>query len=218
MGRVRAPLLAWAPAAILAAGALLTLGSSTQPGLALRVPLGAAVPDQIAGYKGVDLALSAEERQVAGVADYLLRSYAAAASGPGPAGFSLYVGYYDRQTEGHTIHSPKNCLPGAGWEPLRSQTALIPAPGGPVTVNRYLLHNGSQRALVLYWYQGRGRIASNEYLVKWDLLRDSALRRRSDEALTRLVFPVTDSEDLTFSSAVQVARVIIPALARALPS
>ena len=215
---MREPRLAWAPACILAAGALLTFGSNTQPGVALRVPLGAAVPDQIAGYTGLDLSLSAAERHVAGVTGYLLRSYVASAGDRGPTSFSLYVGYYDRQSQGHTIHSPKNCLPGAGWEPLTSQTVLIPAPGGPVTVNRYLLHNGSQQALVLYWYQGRGRITANEYVVKWHLLRDSALRRRSDEALVRLVFPVAVSEDQTFARAAEVARILIPALERALPS
>jgi len=218
VGRVRAPLLAWGPAGILTAGALLTLGSNAQRGLALRVPLGSAIPDQIAGYSGVEGSLSAEERQVAGVTDYLVRSYVAPTGGPGATAFSLYIGYYDRQTQGHTIHSPKNCLPGAGWEPLASQTALIPAPGGPVTVNRYLVQNGSQQALVLYWYQGRGRIAASEYVVKWHLLRDSALRRRSDEALVRLVFPIADSPDHTFASAAQVAQVIIPALERALPT
>ena len=27
----------------------------------------------------------------------------------------LYVGYYQSQREGDLIHSPKNCMPGAGW-------------------------------------------------------------------------------------------------------
>lgn len=215
---MRAPLVAWAPPAILAAGVLLTLGSSTHPGRALRLPLSSAIPDQIAGYTAMDRSLSAAERHVAGVTDYLLRSYVTSTSGGDPTAFSLYIGYYDRQSQGHTIHSPKNCLPGAGWEPVASQPALIPTPAGPVSVNRYLLRNGSQQALVLYWYQGRGRIIANEYAVKWHLLRDSALRRRSDEALVRLVFPVTLSADHTFASAIPFARMIIPALDRALPS
>lgn len=215
---MRAPLVAWAPAAILAAGVLLTLGSSTHPGRALRLPLSSAIPDEIAGYTAMDRSLSAAERHFAGVTDYLLRNYVAPTSGGDPTTFTLYIGYYDRQSQGHTIHSPRNCLPGAGWEPVMSQPALIPTPRGPVTVNRYLLHNGSQQALVLYWYQGRGRVTANEYAVKWHLLRDSALRRRSDEALVRLVFPVSVSSDLTFATAVPLARIIIPALERALPS
>ncbi len=213
---MRGPLLPWAPAGVLAFGAVMTLSSNAQRGLPLRSPLGSAIPVQIAGYGGRDLSLSAEERRLAGVTSYLLRAYLAPDTALHPSSFSLYVGYYDRQTEGQTIHSPKNCLPGDGWEPLTSGTAFIPASGGPVSVNRYIIQNGSQRALVLYWYQGRGRVVANEYAVKWDLLRDSALRRRSDEALVRLVFPVTDSEDRAFATAVRVARAIAAALNQAL--
>ena len=59
-----------------------------------------------------------------------------------------------------------------------------------VRVNQYLLQRGEDQALVLYWYQGRGRVEANEYRVKWDLLRDAALHRRSDEALVRIIVPI----------------------------
>ena len=132
--------------------------------------------------------------------------------------FTLYVGYYDRQTQGKTIHSPKNCLPGSGWEPLTSRAAEIATAQGPVRVNRYLIQKGSQQALVLYWYQGRGRVAANEYGVKWDLLRDAALRRRSEEALVRIVVPVTTSEAAAFDVATGMGRRIVPAVFAALPT
>ena len=130
---------------------------------------------------------------------------------------SLYIGYYDRQLRGKTIHSPKNCLPGAGWEALASQVVEISTPLGSVTVNRYLLQKENQQALVLYWYQGRGRIQANEYLVKWDLLRDSALRRRSDEALVRIVVPISSDEEAAFALAAEAAGQIVAALPEALP-
>ena len=79
------------------------------------------------------------------------------------------------------------------------------------------VHREDQRLLVLYWYQGRGRIKSNEYLVKWDLLRDSALRQRSDEALVRIVVPVTKSEEEAFQTAARVADAVATNLAEALP-
>ena len=59
--------------------------------------------------------------------------------------------------------------------------------------------------LVLYWYQGRGRIQANEHLVKWDLSRDSALRQRSEEALVRIVAPITESEEDAYAVAARVA-------------
>jgi EpsI family protein len=132
--------------------------------------------------------------------------------------FSLYVGYYESQTRGKTIHSPKNCLPGAGWEPLEAGTLPLEIGGESVIVNRYILQNEAVRSLVLYWYQGRGRIASSEYRVKLHLLLDSALRRRSDEALVRIVVPVAGEDvDSALRTASEAAQVIIPALEQALP-
>ena len=84
-------------------------------------------------------------------------------------------------------------------------------------VNRYLLQNGDARALVLYWYQGRGRVQASEYLVKWDLLRDAALKHRSDEALVRIVVPLVGPEENAFELAQSVAERLVPALDNALP-
>lgn len=208
----------WAPAVVLGVGALLaTVGVKAQRALPLRSPLAASLPERLEGLSGRDIVLSDEERRVAGVTSYLVRYYERPDSARTMA-FSVYVGYYDRQTQGRTIHSPKNCLPGAGWEPLESRPEAVRTPGGAVTVNRYLLQNGSQRALVLYWYQGRGRVAWNEYRVKWDLLRDAALRRRSDEALVRIVVPVTTTEADAAGFAARVAATLVPAVFAALPT
>ena len=69
----------------------------------------------------------------------------------------------------------------------------------------------------MYWYQGRGRIQANEYLVKWNLLRDAALRQRSEEALVRIVVPIHESVDSALALASQVAETVIPGLGAALP-
>ncbi len=84
-------------------------------------------------------------------------------------------------------------------------------------MNRYLLQRKDERALVFYWYQGRGRVQANEYVVKWDLLRDSALKRRSDEALVRVVVPVIETEDAAFDLATQVASILVSSVDTALP-
>ncbi len=213
---------AWPPAIVLAVGALLaTAGVRSQRTLPLRAGLAETVPRSIDGHESRDLELSQAEIEVAGVTNYLARVYQApdTAGDAGASGFAtLYVGYYDRQTQGRTIHSPKNCLPGSGWEPLTSRTAAVPVGADSITVNRYLIQKGNAQALVLYWYQGRGRVAANEYLVKWDLVRDAALRRRSDEALVRIVVPVTSDEDAAFRNAARVAATVSAALDAALPS
>jgi EpsI family protein len=210
-------ILRWAPAGILGLGALFTVGVSTQRPMALRMPLDSVIPMRIDSFLGHAAPLSQGEIQVAGVTSYLYRTYARPKDATAPP-WSLYVGYYDSQTQGKTIHSPKNCLPGSGWEALQSSTAVVHVGDHTYTVNRYLLRNGAEQALVLYWYQGRGRVAWNEYKVKWDLLRDAALHQRTEEALVRVVIPVTSDASTALEVAQEAAREVIPDLTRALPS
>jgi EpsI family protein len=209
-------LLAWTPAALFAVGAVFTVGVDLQRSLSLRIPLGEAIPLEIAGAAGRDIRLSDAEVRVAGVTDYLMRSYVPADTTSGETGFSVYVGYYDSQMQGKTIHSPKNCLPGAGWEALASTKVHLETAGGRVRVNQYLLQNGPTQALVLYWYQGRGRVESNEYAVKWNLLRDAAVRQRSDEALVRVVVPVQRDGDAALALAIAASEALIPGVFEAL--
>lgn len=213
-------LTAWSPSVIMALGILFMLGLDSQHAMPLAHPLDSTVPMQLSGFAGRNLPMSAEEIRVAAPTSYLMRSYEDTLSTGEHGAFSLYIGYYDSQTQGKTIHSPKNCLPGAGWEALTSNVVSINTGAGPVAVNRYVLQNVNtkSRALVLYWYQGRGRIQANEYKVKWDLLRDAALRRRSEEALVRIVVPIQESEDQAYDIAVAVASLVAPALDNALPA
>jgi EpsI family protein len=208
-------LIRWAPAALLSLGAVLVHGLGPQRALELRMPLGEVVPASVVDMAGQDLQVSDAEARVAGFSDYLFRVYGE--PGSEARWVSLYVGYYESQMQGKSIHSPKNCLPGSGWEPLAASVAAIPVPGGQVEVNRYVLQRDEERALVLYWYQGRGRVAHDEYMVKWDLLRDAALHQRSDEALVRIVVPFETTEEAAFERARAVASTVIPQLDRALP-
>ena len=210
-------LRAWAPAALLMVGAAFTVGIDRQRAMPLSVPLAQALPAELDGYVGTDMVVSDAELEVAGVSSYVMRSYAASAA-PGIGAFTLYVGYYDQQTQGKTIHSPKNCLPGAGWDALQSEVVTIAGPHGPMTVNRYLLQREDQRALVLYWYQGRGRIEANEYVVKANLLRDSALYGRSEEALVRIVVPLTGDAEDAVRTGERIARSAASYVEHALPT
>lgn len=215
--RVRAAMLPWVPATLLAGGVWFTGGWDGQHSLALRKSLAAAIPLEIAGLTGRELTLPEPDRRVAGVSAYLLRSYAPVGAASQVPPVSLYVGFYERQGQGKTIHSPKNCLPGAGWEPLSSRTATLATARGVARVNRYVVQLGTQRVLVLYWYQGRGRVEANEYVVKWNLLQDAVLRGRTDEALVRVVVPIDESEEQAFAIAAAAASVVMPALEAALP-
>lgn len=195
----------WIPAILLGFGCLLLLSVKRQRAMALRAPLQSIELDAPDGYRAFDQVISEEERKVAGMSDYVLRVFHSDST----TLFSVYVGYYEEQTQGRTIHSPRNCLPGAGWEPLDQETRTIQTAGGPIAVNRYLLANQASRALVYYWYQGRGRTEANEYRVKWNLLRDAALRGRTEEALVRIVVPLSptmkDADGIAERMAAQLA-------------
>jgi len=204
------------PAGVLTTGCLLVVvGANSQQALPLRAPL-SQLAARYDGYQERNETITAEEQRVAGMSSYLLRSYTRDSA----TAFTVYVGYYERQVQGKTIHSPKNCLPGAGWEAVASGEQVLATALGPVRVNRYLLVNKQQRALVYYWYQGRGRVESSEYRVKLQLLRDSALRGRSDEALVRVVVPLrsADAEGAAGELGAHVSAELIPRVAEVLPS
>lgn len=207
---------AWVPAIVLGIGALMVLGIRDPRGVDLRESL-ATLPATMGAYSSEDRQLDAEELAANGASSYLLRFFKGS---DGAEQFSVYVGYYAHQRNGKTIHSPKNCLPGSGWEPLSAEVRQVQLDGGgSAPVNRYLLAQGGQRALVYYWYQGRGRVAASEYQVKWELLRDAAFKARTEEAMVRIVVPLGDpGQDAAADElATDTVRRLVPTLEGVLP-
>ncbi len=106
---------------------------------------------------------------------------------------NLFIAYFKTQRAGQSPHSPKNCLPGSGWEPVANESGRIDVPvaGRSIHVNKYVVANGEDESVVLYWYQSQGRVIADEYAAKFYLIEDSIRRHRSDTALVRVVVPVT---------------------------
>lgn len=207
----------WVPAAMLSLGAAVNLSfisGRVQP-VPLPVPLD-SLPREMLGLPATDVPISEAEQRLAGMTSFVLRSFA-------PAGesmvFQVYVGYYDEQRQGKSIHSPRNCLPGAGWETVGFQPRGLASGDSTVTVNRYHLVKESDQSIVYYWYQGRGRVAHDEYRVKYELLRDAALLGRTEEALVRVWVPVVGGDIAAADSlATEVSRRMIDAAAAVLPA
>jgi EpsI family protein len=105
-------------------------------------------------------------------------------------GASLFIAYFKSQRAGQSPHSPKNCLPGAGWQPEQNGTIDIPVGSRNLHVNRYVVSNGSDVSLVLYWYQSQGRVIADEFAAKFYLVEDSIRYHRSDTALVRVIVGV----------------------------
>lgn len=120
---------------------------------------------------------------------YLTRRYTGGAAVP----VDLYIAYYGHQQPGVSMHSPLNCLPGTGWEPLDVVTRDVArADGAPGHVRRLVVRKNLARAVVLYWYSIHGRMLAGEVASKLWLLHDSVRLRRSDATLIRIVVPVND--------------------------
>lgn len=148
-----------------------------------------------------------------GVDDYINREYVAGSAVP----VGVYIGYYESQRQGDTVHSPQNCLPGAGWQPVESGLATLEAGGRSVQVNQFVIQKGLDRQLVYYWYQGRGRIVANEYRNKALLMFDAARLHRTNGGLVRLIAPISTSADAAKSSLTSFAALLLPHLDRHLP-
>ncbi|HEY7855943.1 MAG TPA: EpsI family protein [Terriglobales bacterium] len=178
------------------------------------VPL-SRFPPQVAGWSSVNLPLDPSVLAMAGVHDYLNRRF----TPPAGQALELYVGYYPSQRTGDTIHSPKNCLPGGGWVPLQAREQTIAIPGhAPIRVNDYAVAKGADQAVVLYWYQGRGRVIASEYAAKWWMATDALERHRTDGALVRIWVPVHQSLASADEQAAAFARLIYPRLAAYIPN
>ena len=165
-------------------------------------------PVQIGDWKkfGADTKFGAEVESILRADDYVMRDYGL----PNGQSINLYIGYYGSQKSGATYHSPLNCLPGAGWQmSAPALTEIKMADGKTFIANRYIVQNDKYRALMIYWYQGRGRSVANEYVDKALTIYDSILLRRSDGAMIRVMTTATDDEievrNLTENFAAQVS-------------
>jgi EpsI family protein len=199
---------------LLATAGFLTRAAKAEP-TPIREPL-QQCPLLLADYRGQTLP-PFDKRVLAelGVDEYLNRVYESASGAP----VALYIGYYGSQREGDTVHSPKNCLPGSGWEPVTSQYLNIPVANGapPIEVNRYVIAKGLDRQLVLYWYQSHGRVIASEYWAKIFLTLDAIRLNRTDGALVRVVTPISGSEVAAEREAMQFVQTLFPLLGQYLP-
>jgi EpsI family protein len=173
------------------------------------------LPYMLGPWKGEEQPLQDRIIQAAGVTDYTNRTY----SQLGEVPVQLYVGYYASQRTGDTIHSPKNCLPGAGWDPVRSGYARILVPGGHnIVVNEYVIQRDQSKELVFYWYQGRGRVIASEYKGKFWMIADAIRRNRTDGALVRVVTPMNDGTDGARIRLVGFTQRLFPSLDEFIPN
>jgi EpsI family protein len=169
------------------AASALALCARRQPD-ALAEPL-SSVGEEIGGWTHVDSSpLEGDALDRLHPTDYLARTYRL-----GDHNLALFVAYYSVQRTGESMHSPRNCLPGNGWEIWKYDEVRLPAPFDGTSVNRFYIQNQGRRMVVYYWYQSRGRVIADEYLGKLLLIRDTLMTGRTSSALVRII--VDDTPD-----------------------
>ena len=203
----------WVTAAVLLGAFILLHGVSHGEPVVPHQPL-RNLPYSVGAWSGQERPLSERIVQAVSVSDYTKREYFS----DGDAQIQLYVGYYGSQKAGDTIHSPKNCLPGSGWDPVRSGFATISVAGGrKIVVNEYVIQQDQNKQLVFYWYQGRGRVIASEYAGKFWMVADAISRNRTDGALVRLITPINDSEASARARLVGFTQSIFPQVNEIIP-
>jgi EpsI family protein len=118
--------------------------------------------------------------------DTLSRSYS---GGPTPEEMNLFMAYFRSQKFGQRPHSPLNCLPASGWEPVKRGQVLmnVPGRGEPIEVNRYVVQRGPYRSLVMYFYLSHRRVVASEYWAQIFSVVDGIRYNRSDTSIVRVV-------------------------------
>jgi EpsI family protein len=120
-----------------------------------------------------------------------------------PAVANLFVAWFQSQRAGTSQpHSPQVCLPASGWVPEMNGIIDIPTGAGPITVNRYVIAKGAERAVVLYWYQTPRRVVSGEWAAKFWLMADALRDRRTDTSLVRVTTWVSKDSDVAAATKV----------------
>jgi EpsI family protein len=207
---------------LLMAGLLLSFGLrvwlAAAPVVPSRQPF-ASFPRRLGQWElAYEGSIEARLEPVLGADDYTVRRYR------NPAGESaeLFTAYYNVQQAGEAMHSPKNCLGGAGWEPIqRGRVRLgVDAAARPAVVNSFIIEKDGERSVVLYWYQVQGRIIASEYWVKAYSVWAAVRNRRRDGAVVRISVPISSGGDGTMElkAALDLARTTLLYLPRFLPA
>lgn len=188
------------------------------------------MPETIGSWTGQDLPIADDVLAILGKGDFLNRVYTSSqpiniSQGSTPVDsnlpIGLFIGYFPTQRTGQTIHSPQNCLPGAGWTfDSRRYVTLKDINGKSYKVGEYLISNGETRQFVIYWYQAHGRSIPNEYVARAYMVADAIRMNRTDGALVRVITQIAPTETVADARkrVVRFTSLMAPQLPRFIPN
>ena len=171
-------------------------------------------------WRGKELGMEQSVLDILKLSDYMMRVYLPPQGAQVPATpLWLYVGYYQSQRTGSTYHSPKNCLPGSGWQFVETDQVVVPvADAQSIQINKVLIQKGLDKQLILYWYQDRGRVIASEYWAKGYMIWDAMTQNRTDGSLVRISVPVTTTTEDAYQYSLGFLRDVWPLLLDYMPA
>jgi EpsI family protein len=215
----------WVVAVLMCATAVLLKARGDVDRVPASLPLD-QLPKTIGPRAAIDIPIDPATLEVLGKGIFLNREYKVpqgtrvdSRSEAVPIG--LYIGYFPTQRTGQSIHSPQNCLPGAGYSflPGSGVTDLTDLSGKKYSVGEYLISDGTTTDEVLYWYRIHGRSVANDYKAKLYTMADSMRYDRTDEALIRIITVLQPGEDrmVAHRRAVDFGNQLVPLLPAYIP-
>jgi EpsI family protein len=173
---------------------------------------------QIVNWYGEEERFDQKVYDILGVDDSILANYR---SSDGKQ-INLYIGFYESQRQGDIIHSPRNCMPGSGWNVADVSYEMVAdsrSESGEAKVIKLRLVKGAEKQIMLYWFHSRGRIISSEYWQKIYLVLDAFQHNRTDGSFVRLTTTVRDgNEEAAVETLKEFAHLIMPLLNEYIPS
>ena len=179
----------------------------------------ATFPAEVPGWQmGRDLPVDDEIQGILKADDLLSREYVNQAK---RAAVTLFVAFFKTQRYNQSPHSPKNCLPGNGYDTIMDTRTSFSVPSWrvPIVANKFVVQHGDEKSVVLYWYQSHNRVIASEYSAKIWLVLDAIRYHRSDTSIVRVVVPVRENEyDAATDIGIDFIRAMFPSLLKALPA
>jgi EpsI family protein len=191
--------------------------SLSKPDISLPRKSLAEFPKELGDWAVVsEQKIEGRSMEILQVDDYIMRNYR---NSKGEI-IGLYIGYFKSQREGKGIHTPRHCLPGAGWVPLNTEVYWMAVPShNPeiVPVNKFIMGKGLDRQLFLFWYHGRGRIYASEYWNKIYRVWDGLTKKRTDGALVRVNNFIVENAESALKTQSDFIQLFLPLLKEYIP-
>ena len=105
----------------------------------------------------------------------------------GGAQIDLFWSYFSGENTEGGVHSPRNCMPGSGWQIVRSEDRQIVFEDRTIPASRLWIKYGEYTKVVDYWYITQHGETANDYSLKLYQMLSALSFQPTDVAFVRLI-------------------------------